>query len=466
MRKDRWTVALDRHADEPLYVQLAEGIARLIEKGQLQPGERLPPHHDLAAQLDVNISTVTRAMSRLKQRGLLDSRPGRGTLVRAATPRRDEPFQTAPSARSDIIDLSVNRPPTDEYNRHLRKLLPRLPDDRRLSTLVDYQAPEGPDWARVALAEWFSQSGPQIDPERLVITEGTQHALACTLAAVATPGDVLLADEVTYQGINGLCRTLHLRLHGVSGDDNGMLPEALEAACREWQPRAVFLVPTLHNPTTVTLPVQRRRELLEVAQRFGILILEDDVYAPLAEHRLPGFADLDAERTIYFGGLSKCIAPGLRIGFMMPPARLVPDLAAAVRIHNWSVAPLTCLVATRLIEDGSAQCIVDAQKSELRWRNGQLAAAFEELAVRSAPTATHAWLTLAEPWRGASFANACQRRGIRVLAGEAFTLGRSLPPAAVRLNLAAARSRDDLLRALPVIRELAQRGHVHMPSTV
>jgi DNA-binding transcriptional MocR family regulator len=206
--------------------------------------------------------------------------------------------------------------------------------------------------------------------------------------------------------------------------------------------------------------------LIEVAQRYDVLILEDDVYAPLLESRPPAFAELDPERTIYVAGMSKCVAPGLRVAFVVPPARLVPDIATAIRIDCWSISPLTCLVATRMIEDGIGHAIVETHRVELRQRNQIARTIIPGDELRTEPTSSHAWLRLPSPWRGVSFTNASLRHGVKVLAAEAFTVGRTPAPHAVRVNLAAARSRAELKKGLCSLRDLLYRGHLHVNSTI
>lgn len=462
----RWGIKLSRTAKSPLYMQLADAIERAIDDGGLSAGDRLPPHHDLARGFDVNITTITKAFGVLQQKGLVDSRPGRGTIVSLPMVERDLQFQTEPEDGGGVIDLGVNRALTPAYASSLARLLPKLPADKRFAGVQDYQPSEGPEWARKAGALWIRAYGPKVDPTRVVLTNGAQHALACTLAAVTKPHDRVLADRVTYQGINALCRTLHLELRDVDGDEDGMQPEALENACRESSPRVLFLVPSLHNPTTVTLSEDRRRRLLEVARRHEVLIVEDDVYAPFLESRPPAFADLDPGCSIYITSLSKCIAPGLRTAFVAPPDRLVPDIAATARIDCWSTSALTCLIATRLIEDGIGHAIVEAHRSELRLRNRMTRRILPGEELRTQPTSAHAWLRLPDPWRSVSFANVCQRCGVRVLAAEMFTLGRAQAPQAVRINVAAARSREQLQKALHGIRDLLYRGHLHVSSAV
>ncbi|WP_193370694.1 PLP-dependent aminotransferase family protein [Pelagibius marinus] len=450
--------------DLPIYQQLAEVIAGKIASGELVPGDRLPPQRDIARMAGVNLTTVTRAFATLQQRGLVESRPGRGSIV--ARPATTASFKSSPSEAPGFTDLSVNRPATPAYLGVLAKLLPQLPADPRYSALQDFHAPEGPDWAREALAQWLAPAVGAAEPARVMVTNGAQHGLACVLGAIARPGETVLADAVTYQGIGALCRSLELPLKAVAMDAGGMRPDVFEAVCATQAPRAVFLVPNLHNPTAITLDAGRRRAIAEIARRHAVTIIEDDVYRPLADDPPPTFVSSDPDITIHVSGFSKCVAPGLRLGAVVAPPRLLDDIAAMLRINCWSTGALTNLVATRMIEDGSVDSVIAEQKAELRLRQAIIAEVLAGYELTASPTSTHAWLSLPEPWHGNAFASAAQRAGVGVLPGEAFAIGRDLLPHAVRINAGAARSREELRRALEILHSLLVDGHLHVDAKV
>ncbi|OBQ58731.1 PLP-dependent aminotransferase family protein [Mesorhizobium loti] len=452
--------------ESPVYRRLADAIAERIAAGTLAVGDRLPPQRDIARALGINVTTVTRALATLQQRGLLEARPGRGTTVAARQAGERPGFVSAPSDESGIIDLSVNRPATSAYLDALAALLPRLSRDPHYASLQDYHPPEGPLWARAAIADWLKAVAGDGDPGRVVLAAGAQHGLDCLLGAVTRQGEVVLADEVTYQGINALCRVHGLDLRGVAMDRGGMRPDAFDAACAQLRPRAVFLVPTLHNPTTITLSEARRHELAAVARRHNVLIIEDDVYRPLADEALPSFASLEPELTVHIGALSKCLAPGLRLGFVIAPRAIAGQVAAALRINCWSISPLTALIGARMIEDGAAARVIEVQKQELRQRQAILSEILGRYDVQSQPSATHAWLRLPEPWRGAGFARTCLERGVALLPGDAFAVGREPVQHGVRINVGAARSQDDLRTALTTMAELLSAGHLQLPGFV
>lgn len=444
-------------AETPIYRQIANAIAAKIACGELVAGERLPPQRDIARQAGVNLTTVTRAFADLQERGLVTSRPGRGSMI--AEGREAARFKSAPLDEQGYIDLSVNRPATTGYLEALGALLPRLPEDPRYAALQDFHEPEGPGWAREAVAGWLAtQIGSEAPPERLLVTNGAQHGLSCVLSAIARPGDVILADAVTYQGIGALCRSLDLVLKPVEMDGEGMRPDAFARACAELTPRAVFLVPTLHNPTTVTLAGDRRRALAKTARSHGVLLIEDDVYRPLKDDTPQAFAASDPDITIHLGSFSKSIAPGLRFGAVLAPPALVGEIAAMLRINCWSTGPLTALIAARMIEGGDVGRILEGQKREFEARQVLVREMLCDVDLSQDPQAPHAWVHLPEPWHANAFVRAAGLAGVGVLSGEAFAISRNAVPHAVRINVGAARSRAQLREALTRLRKVLRDG--------
>jgi DNA-binding transcriptional MocR family regulator len=446
-------------SEPPIYRRIADSIAARIARGELEPGDRLPNHRDLATEFKVNVTTITRAFHTLKRRGLVETRPGRGTVIldfRNGAGR----FQSNPSDERGVIDLSVNRPATAGYLDALADLLPRLARDRRYLALKDYQPAEGPLWLREAAALWLKKFIPTAEASSLFVGAGAQHTLACILASVTRPGDVVIADEITYMGLVALCRARGLILRGLAMDEHGMRPDAFDEACLRWQPRLVFVMPSLHNPTAITMPEARRRALAAIARRHNVLILEDDVYAPLMEEHAPAFATLEPELTVHITCLSKSVAPGLRIGFALTPRALAADVVSALRVDCWNICPLSALTATMLLEAGAVDRIVESQKQELFERQALTSAMLAGYDLRNHPQAPHAWLTLPESWRAGDFTQACTERGVVVMRADPFSIGKDEPPNAVRINIAAARNRDDLRAALGVMLELLGTGPV------
>ena len=446
-----------------LYVALADHFEALIESGELKAGRRLPTQRDVAQRLKVNLTTVARAFKVLSARGLIVSKAGSGSVVAAREPQSNEvAYSSSPVV--GLLDLTVNRPTTHAFLEAVAESTSIMAADAHFSLLEDYHPPEGAPWVRTTLARWLKEQKilPDALADRLIVTSGAQHALDCILRSLCAPGDGIAADAITYQGIVGLCEVQHLRLSGVAMDAGGMLPDALEAHCRKERPKAIIMVPTLHNPTAITLSSTRRQALAEVARRHDVPIIEDDVYRPLYDGNEPTLWSLAPERNYYIGGFSKCVAPGLRTGFIVAPPGKVPRVAASLRIGIWCNSPLNMWLTAHLIETGQVNDIVEQQKQELRARQKILIHALDGLNVSTHPTSTHAWLTLTRDWEAARLVMALRRRGVAVLGSDLFVHdAKAQTPQAIRLNVGAPRSREDLARALEIIVDTLQLGGSH-----
>lgn len=472
MTYDFGAIALHRDDGSPsLYRQIAKAVADAIAEGRLEPGRRLPPQRDLARLLGVNLTTVSRAYAELQRRGLTIGSIGSGTFIREPLAERGGRAANGLDAEliphdPRLIDLSLNAVPNGFYREHLAATLARLPADPRFAALEDYQPAAGAAWARAAGARWIGRFGFDIDASRMLVTAGVQAGLYATFAASCRPDDVVIVNRVTYFGLKALANLLRLRLRAIETDADGPLPDALDAACADGRARAFFVVPCLDNPTAATIPAERRAALAKIARRHGLLIVEDDVYAPLLTERPPPIATLYPERTVYLTGMSKALAPGLRVGFVLPPEPLFERIADVVRSTSWMSPPLSMLVAASWVEDGTADRVLDAHRQELMARQTLAAERLKGLSFETSPVSTHLWLHLPEPWRATEFAAQLEGRGVRVMASELFAASSDAIPHAVRVNVGAARSREQLEAGLDLILETLRRRPSTLPASV
>jgi DNA-binding transcriptional MocR family regulator len=203
----------------------------------------------------------------------------------------------------------------------------------------------------------------------------------------------------------------------------------------------------LHNPTTATMPVARRQALVEVAQRHGVTLIEDDVYGFLLDQPLPPLAHYAPQHGIYITSTSKSLVPALRVGYVhAPPAKIEP-IAAAVRATIYSAPPLMARIVARWVADGTTERLVAEKRSEMRTRNRSARDILSSVEVTGDPAAAHLWLTLPEPWRADDFAAAARRSGVGIVPAAAFAVTRQ-PPNAVRICLGAQTTAERVERGL------------------
>ncbi|WP_281664708.1 PLP-dependent aminotransferase family protein [Paraburkholderia fungorum] len=430
------------------YVEVSSSIENEIRSGVYPPGSRLPPQRQLATELGINVSTVSRAYKELQLRGLVIGSKRRGSLVTGGAMPSVEPAQAASNA---AIDLTVNRPATGEFLNCLARTLAELPRDPRYPQLQEYQPPQGPVWARAAGARWMAAPGFTPSPDHVVVTSGAQHGLYAVLNSLIGTDGVILADQLTYYGLKALAPVFQFEIVGIPSDRDGLLTDEVERACRRMPVKAIFTVPNLQNPTVTTMSLERRMALVDIARRHGVAIIEDDVYGPLVSQRLPTIASLCPELTFHLAATSKILAPGLRLGYLLSPPDSSALCAEAVRTTAWMPAPMSMLIASIWIEDGTARHIMDAQLAEIRARQDLARELLPQEWLQTDPACMFVWLKLPPPWRADDFAANAKARGVVVMPSSAFAVDRSEIEHGVRINLACAASRDQLVSALRLL---------------
>ncbi len=448
-------------AGKARYAAIADLLARDIANGRLADGTRLPTHRELAEALGVAIGTVTRAYAEAERRGLVRGEVGRGTFVGPPPLRAATAIPGAP--RPDIVDLSLNVPVegvVPDLAAALRALA-RRPD---VGDLLRYQPHAGTARHRAAGAAWAQRYGVEAEPEQVLVCAGAQHAMVTIFSALAKPGDRVLTESLTYPGMKALSQLLHLPLEGVAMDAEGLRVDALEDALVRSGARFLYCMPTIHNPTGGVLPAARRRAIAELARRYDVAIIEDDVHRFLAADAPPPLAHFAPERTYHIAGTSKALAGGLRVAFVTAPRSAVEHVERSIWATTWMAAPVTAELAATWIEDGTADRVIVAQRREAEARQAIARAALRDLAgsghlrALGDPRALHLWLELPEPWRGESFARAALQRGVAIAPAELFAVGRGAVPPAVRLGLGAARDHRELERALGLLRDTLADG--------
>ncbi len=432
----------------PRFLQIADALQAAVADGSLKPGDRLPPQRQLAAQLDVDLTTVTRAYDEARRRHLLEGRGARGTYV--AAPKVE---------LTAILDLSMNTPPPPDgvdFGELLKQGLSQVLMRADNASLMTYHLGGGSDSDRKAGAAWLEPMFGTLDPGQLVVCPGAQAAIAGLILALTEPGDVILAEPMTYPGLRAAATQFGRRLIAVDADRHGMLPEMLERACRQHKPGLVYLNPTLQNPTTATMPERRRKELAGVAQRCNVRIVEDDPYWLLADAPPPPIATLAPEQVVYISTLSKCLTPGLRVAFVLVRDPQVRErFLAALRSFALMVAPLSAALATQWILDASAAGLLAGVRKEARLRHRM---ARDILAGRysGAGDGLHVWLELPAYWNSSQLARAADSEGIAVTPAEAFASG-SGSVNAIRISLGSIQDRGRLQAGLQRLSHLLAR---------
>jgi DNA-binding transcriptional MocR family regulator len=453
-----WTPDLSRH-NGPRYLAIVEAIAEEIERGGLKPGDQMPTHRDLANHLGVTTGTITRAYSEAARRGLLVGETGRGTFVKENL-FDDASLASLAGEDETLIDLSLNIPPLsfgDPLGQALTKTLNGLAARPGLSAIMGYhQSAAGIERHRVAGAAWVARSGLDARPQQILVCSGALHAMTVVFSTLARPGDTVFTERLTYPGMKNLAHLLHLRLQGLAMDDEGIIPEAFDEACRRDSARVLYTIPTIQNPLGTVMPEARRREIAAIARAHDVAIIEDDVHSFMLPSPPPPLSSFAPENSYYILSTSKSIAGGMRIGYLVAPERMVEMLSTSLRATVWTAAPLMAEIASEWIKDGTADRLVEQKRVEAAARQEIAGRVLEGFEFDAHPLSFHLWLHLPEPWRSNEFTAQLRRRGVAVTPSEAFVPEREESPHAVRVCLGAPRSRDQLQSGLEIIRTALQ----------
>lgn len=423
----------------PIYLGIVDALAEAVRAGDLQPGDRLPPQRQVAARLGVDLTTVTRAYSIARERGLVDGAVGRGTFVRTPAEDADE---------AGAVDLTMNLPPPPHglaLGRLLAETSAAILAHADAAILMGYHPGFGATGQRAAGARWLAPALGQVAPDRVLVAPGAQAALAAVLSMLRRRGDALVVEPLTYPGAIGLARHLGLRLVVCPTDEAGPVPEALDEVCARERPAAIYLVPTLQNPTTTTTTPARRGEIARIARAREAWIVEDDPYARLLDHPAPAIAALAPERTFHVATLAKTLSPGLRIAYLVCPPDWAERAADALRALAQMPPPLMAAVATRWIQEGAAEAVLAGVRTEARARR-EIARRLLPQAL-GAPESLHVWLPLAGEAASQRLRAEGQARGMALVTAEAFCAGPEAG-AGLRLSLGGPARRAVLERAL------------------
>ncbi len=343
----------------------------------------------------------------------------------------------------------MNLPPEPDDPDLLERMQSGLTEvGQDIAALLRYQGFGGSPDAKDAASSWLGRRGLVPSQERLFITSGAHPALLAIFGVLAKAGETILSETITYPGARSIAAQIGIKLTGLPMDDDGIEPEALTDACMRLNPKALYLNPTLQNPTTITMPPERRMAIAEIARHFKLPIIEDDAYGFIPVHGPAPFAALVPELTWHVAGLAKCFGAGLRTAYVVTPsAKAGWPFSAAMRAATVMASPLTVALATRWIEDGTGDSILRFIRGEAAARQKLAAEILPAGLFKSDPLSFNLWMTLPKPWTRSAFIGHMRSMGIGVVASDAFTVDIS-PPEAVRICLGGPTKRPELRNAL------------------
>ena len=365
-------IPLDRQSHIPLYQQIKTHLQQGILSGSLAPETRLPASRQLARDLGVNRITVETAYSELEADGLIFSRVGSGTYVLPPTPLPLQPIDDLEAtwplwqenvrtvvdegsrnvARDELLKTSQHPHPirfaggtsashmfpADDFRKVFQTIM-----RRDGIAALEYGESNGYAPLRSTIAHVLATQGLQARAENILITAGSQQAISLVSQLLLKPGDTILVESPTYGGALELFRALNYKVVGIPVDKRGMQVENLERLLQQHHPKLIYTIPNFHNPTGTCLSSSRRRELIILADRYNVPILEDDFVGDLRYdgRTQPSLKALDpGGRVIYASTFSKMLMPGLRVGFLLIEGPVYESLVDFKHVNDLATSTL------------------------------------------------------------------------------------------------------------------------------
>lgn len=433
------------NTDDVLYMAIADAIERDIKNGTIKINEKMPPQRLLAERIGVNLTTISRAYKEAHRRGFLTAVVGRGTY--AIKPDKKSSSVTQIMNGEDIIELGlVGSIKVEGYG--FSKLIKSFKSCENLDYLLEYVPSQGDIKHRVIASKWIKRHGMNVDAESVVICSGAIHAINCSLMGLFDPGDRIAVEFLTFTGFKNSAKSSNMKLEPIDMDDEGMLPESLEIACKRLNIKGIYLMPRMQNPTSAVMSEKRKKDIADIILKYNLILIEDDTYGfsnfnngfPLT-HFAPG-------NGIFISSMSKAVFPGLRVSFAVVPERFIYRFVQAVTNTVWMTSPISAEIACNLIETGDVYDIIEKKRAIISKRILIAKEILKEFSFKIAENGMFIWLQLPEEWTAVDFENIALMNKIRIIPSYKFYVGNQNPPNAIRISLGWVKNEEELLRGL------------------
>ena len=436
-------------AEHAIYLRIASVLSAKISEGYFEAGEWLPSHRALAKTFDVNLTTVTKSLKYLKDRGIISARAGKGSVVRGRALDYTPPSFDVPDLPPEI-DLSVHTQTLDSVSRILREGSSEIVASAT-SEIDRYFPATGDSHAVDTATRWLHSRRFCARDVLIAVTAGAQHSLLVAMAACMQRGDILLAPRLVYQGVKSAAKMLGIGISPVEIDNDGIIPSDLEKAVRDPRAKALFVMPNLDNPTSITMSESRKSTIADIAKRHSLILIEDDVYGCLGSEELGNIHSQYPKGTFYFSSLSKIISPGCRFGFLVYPPAFSSSVATASRGSIWMPDRYSLALARWLIDSGAGQDIIALVRQSHSNRHAIALRVLGPTLSAISPASNIIWLPLESDAQASLLKDRLYARGVGVSASDVFKIGKSSHSNGIRVYKSSARSDEEWEVALKTI---------------
>ena len=432
----------------PLYKSLASALEEDILNGILKPGDKLPPQRELADFLDINLSTITRAFKICELKGLISGHTGRGTYISSDAHISSKLLYS--EFNSNYIDMGAACPLYDQ-NKYVIDLMKKLLKKVNIENILKYTNPCGMLSHRITAQKYLKTFNIESTPENIMISAGSQNALAITLTSLFNAGDKIATDPLTYPALKTLANNLGIILIPLPVIDTEIDVSAFNSLCKNENIKGVYLVPELNNPTTHSMTFSEKKNIAQIIKENNLICIEDGIYSFISPHDSIPITSLIPEQSIYICSVSKSLCAGIRIGFMAVPDKFKNAIEEGIYNINLVTSPFNAEVVCQMIESGLAHKILEERKKMTLERNKIVDEILCNHTVLGNKYSPFRWLMLPKNMNSQEFENTAKLKGVKVYCASRFAVGNSNFTPAVRLSICSPRNIEELKKGLHIL---------------
>ncbi|WP_432667063.1 PLP-dependent aminotransferase family protein [Wukongibacter baidiensis] len=366
----------DKSSDIPIYKQIIDYVKGKISNGEWEVGDRLPTQRELSHSFNVNRSTIIQALDELKSEGLIEGKGSKGTRIVNNT--WSVITSTPPPNWQDYIESGIHRPnlPTIQAINSLEfkpsmirlgtgELSPDIFPKEMMKKVMNrvsgkmnslgYEQPKGSPYLRKVLSEYLKKYNINVSPESILIVSGSLQALQLISMGILHHGSMVLTEKPSYLKSLHIFQSAGMNLKGINMDGHGIIASEIQKNKSNNKTTLLYTIPTFHNPTGIVMPERRRRQILEICEEERLPIIEDDAYRELwidDEPPMPIKSKDNSGIVLYLGSISKTLAAGLRIGWLVGPQPVIDRLGDIKMQTDYGASSLSQLTLAEWISSG------------------------------------------------------------------------------------------------------------------
>lgn len=445
-----WVPNLDGK-EGSMYKKIATAIEEDIQSGKLLHGVKLPPQRVIADYLEVNHGTVTRAYKLCEEKGLLKGIIGKGTFVSGSAGLPVDLLTDY--EESNIISLGMTLP-LYELNDCLKLYLKEMSSSIDYNIALKYCPPEGHIKHRYIAANWLKRKGFDAKPEQMIITSGTQNALAVILTTLFEKGDRIAVDDFTYTGLKALAKYLGIILVPVGGKDFIMCIDELKQTLRREKIKGIYLMPDCHNPSARVMELGTRQAIAELIQKENLLLIEDGTYGFSRQEQFSSISSMVPDLSFYIHGTSKAISPTFRISYLIAPKAYMNKLKQGINNLTWMASPYTGEILSLLQSTGQYDEFVRMKMEELKHRNDLFNEIFAGEDYINCDSSMYRCVRIPSHYSEQEIENKALEKGVQVFGINRFAAGVGSDEKGIRLSISSPKTHHELEKGLKIIKEI------------